>query len=211
MTELWILGILVALCVVLLVLERMGLPTTLSLNFKGDVKRETRWLAQWGQSVCTAVAVLIVWQLDPGNRRLALTIAGAVFWSSVLAFLLKRLLGRVRPGREQAGAFLGPTWKHANYRESFPSSHSACAVALSAVLALAYPQAAITFWGLAIACAGLRYILDAHWPSDVVGGIALGYAMAIVAWQTVQRTHIWPDWLPAAAGAQQAMGSLWPG
>ena len=68
--------------------------------------------------------------------------------------------------------------KHANYRESFPSSHSACAVALSAVLAAWYPQAAGTFWALAIICAALRYLLDAHWPSDVLGGCALGYAIA---------------------------------
>ena len=74
---------------------------------------------------------------------------------------------------------LGPSWKHANYRESFPSSHSACAVALSVVLAAYYPPAAVTFWVLAIACACLRYVLDAHWPSDVLGGIALGYAVAV--------------------------------
>ena len=63
--------------------------------------------------------------------------------------ILKRLIGRVRPGREDAGKFLGPTFRHANYRESFPSNHTACAVALSAMLAHLYPQAAYTFWGLA--------------------------------------------------------------
>jgi membrane-associated phospholipid phosphatase len=41
----------------------------------------------------------------------------------------------------------------------------------------------VTFWVLALLCAGLRYILDAHWPSDVLGGIALGYAVAGVAGQ----------------------------
>jgi len=39
-------------------------------------------------------------------------------------------------------------------------------------------SAAPTFWGLAIACAVLRYVLDAHWPSDVLGGSALGYGVA---------------------------------
>ena len=51
-------------------------------------------------------------------------------------------------------------------------------MALSAVLATLYPSGAATFWGLAIICALLRYLLDAHWPSDVLGGSAMGYAIA---------------------------------
>ena len=172
----------IALCAVLMVLERKGLKTTLSLHMKGDVKRETRWLAQYGQLVCTGVAALLVFQLDPRPQRgkIALVVMGAVAAASVVAMLIKRLVSRVRPGHENAGKFLGPSLKHANYTESFPSSHSASAVALSVTLATLYPGAAATFWGLALACAALRYILDAHWPSDVVGGIALGYAVAHV-------------------------------
>jgi membrane-associated phospholipid phosphatase len=174
-----------AACAALLLAERAGLKTTLELHFKGDVKRETRWLAQYGQSVCTPIAALLVYQLDPGDWRQraargTLIIAG-VLATSVLTMLLKRTLGRVRPGRENAGKFLGPTLKHANYRESFPSSHSACAVALSVLLSILYPAAAPTFWGLAVICAALRYLLDAHWPSDVLGGVALGYTLAHAA------------------------------
>jgi membrane-associated phospholipid phosphatase len=175
-------AILLAACGLLMFLERRGLKTTLELNFKGDVKRETRWLAQYGQSVCTPVAALLVYQLDPGTptQRLhrAVAVVACVGAASVVCMLLKRTLGRVRPGRENAGQFLGPSLKHANYRESFPSSHSACAVALSALLSIWYPPAAPTLWGLAIACAALRYLLDAHWPSDVLGGVALGYLAA---------------------------------
>jgi membrane-associated phospholipid phosphatase len=102
---------------------------------------------------------------------------------TIVATTLKRLLGRARPRSEYAGKFLGPSFGHANYRESFPSSHSACAVAYATVLAMAYPQAAITFWVLAILCAVLRYLMDAHWPSDVLAGIALGYWWGIVTWR----------------------------
>ena len=174
-----LLGLLAA-CAAFMVFEFRGLKTTLALNMKGDVKRETRWLAQYGQSVCTGVAALLVWQLDPSaaRGRRALTVIGAVAAASVAAMLVKRLVSRVRPGHEGAGKFLGPTLKHANRHESFPSSHSAAAMALSVTLALLYPQAAFTFWTLALACAVLRYILDAHFPSDVLGGIALGYGVA---------------------------------
>lgn len=165
---------------VMMVLERIGLPTTLALDFKGDVKRETRLLAQYGQAVCTAVVALLVWRLDdagPHHRAwMKLAIASVVV--GLVAMIVKRLLGRVRPGRENAGTFLGPSLKHANFRESFPSSHSAGAVALTVVLAILYPRGAEIFWALALICAGLRYIMDAHWPSDVLGGIALGYGAA---------------------------------
>jgi membrane-associated phospholipid phosphatase len=180
----WMLLIgLVALCAVLMVLERRGLPVVLALNMKGDLKRETRWLAQYGQLVCTIVAAVLVLQLDPRPQRgrLALLVVGAVLAASVVAMGVKRLVSRVRPNHENAGKFLGPSWKHANFKESFPSSHSACAVALSVVLAALYPNGGVTFWVLALTCAGLRYIMDAHWPSDVLGGIALGYGVACAA------------------------------
>jgi len=165
-------------CAVLMVLESRGLPTTLGLSFKGDIKRESRWLAQYGQFVCTAVAAALVWQLDPHRRAMVVPLVLAVVLSSIFATLIKRLVSRVRPGRPNAGKFLGPSWSHANFRESFPSSHSASAVALTVVLAVLYPAAAATFWVLALVCAALRYVLDSHWPSDVLGGIALGYGIA---------------------------------
>lgn len=172
-----LLGGLIGACVVLMVLERRGLRTTLALNFKGDVKRESRWAAQYGQAACTAVAVVLIWQLDPPRRPAAIQLIIASAATSIISMIVKRLLGRVRPGRPNAGQFLGPTLRHANFRESFPSSHSANAVTLTVFLTFLYPQGTIVFWALAILCATLRYLLDAHWPSDVLGGIALGYAI----------------------------------
>lgn len=181
MTWTWLIILLLA-AAVLMILEWRGLSTTLKLDMKGDVKRESRWLVQYGQSACTPVVTILVWQIDPRHGRAALTVGGAVAITAIAAMLLKRLFGRIRPERENAGKFLGPSWKHANYRESFPSSHSACAAALSGILALMYPQAAITFWCLAVACAVLRWILDAHWPSDVLAGLALGLGVAQLTW-----------------------------
>ncbi|HEX4793565.1 MAG TPA: phosphatase PAP2 family protein [Humisphaera sp.] len=178
---------LVVSCGVLMLLESRGLPTTLALKFKGDIKRESRLLAQYGQFVCTVIAALLVWQLDPPHRRGAIVLLIAVIATSFVSTLIKRLLSRVRPGRENAGKFLGPHWRHDNHRESFPSSHSACAVSLSVMLTILYPQGAATFWALALICAALRYVMDAHWPSDVLGGIALGY---VVAYASVWLIHL---------------------
>jgi membrane-associated phospholipid phosphatase len=36
---------------------------------------------------------------------------------------------------------------------------------------------------MAIICALLRYLMDAHWPSDVMAGFVLGYAVATATLQ----------------------------
>jgi membrane-associated phospholipid phosphatase len=172
---------LAVLSVIMMVLERRGLSTTLKLTMKGDVKRETRLLAQYGQLVWTFLTALLIWQLDPRWMKIGWALWTAVIGSTTVALGIKRLSGRIRPGRERAGQFTGPSLGHANYRESFPSSHSTSAIAYSVVLAAAYPHAAITFWTLGIICAFLRYVMDAHWPSDVLAGVALGYLGGLVS------------------------------
>src|SRR4051812_9907140 len=98
--NLLVLSILLIACVLMFVIERSGLGTTLDLHFKGDIKRESRWLAQYGQSVCTPVAALLVGTMDPNARLKPFMIIAAVLTASLACMLLKRTLGRVRPGRE---------------------------------------------------------------------------------------------------------------
>lgn len=169
--------ILLAASAVMMFLEIRGASVTLSLNFKGDIKRETRWLAQYGQAISSLVAALLALQLDSRKWNAALPLAIAPLATGMAGAVIKRILGRVRPGHPGAGKFMGPSFRHANWRESFPSNHSASAVAFSVVAALLYPPAAATFWTLAIGCAVIRYLMDAHWPADVLAGIAFGYAM----------------------------------
>jgi len=164
------------LTALLLVTERFGAPLTLQLSFKGDLKRESRWFAQYGQGACAMVIALLLWRLD--SRPVFIPLLLAVFLTALLAVMVKRTLGRVRPGREDAGSFMGPTIRHVSARESFPSSHTASAVAMTVVLAHFYPAATAIFWGLAVICAVLRYLMDAHWPSDITAGVALGYGVA---------------------------------
>jgi membrane-associated phospholipid phosphatase len=88
---------------------------------------------------------------------------------------VKDLVGRVRPALVPAAAHLGP---------SFPSGHSATAASFYAAAALVLGRtlglrgrqllAAIAV-GLAIAVAASRVLLDLHWLSDVIGGLALGW------------------------------------
>src|SRR5215211_3069217 len=90
--HLTVLIILLAACAVLFVLERRGVPTTLALEFKGDIKRESRWLAQYGQSVCTPVAALLVWRLDPQPQIKPVMVIACVLAASISCAILKRTL-----------------------------------------------------------------------------------------------------------------------
>ncbi len=171
----WIYVFLLVPAVIFMILELRGVNVVLELKFKGDIKREGQWLAQFGQAVATGAAAALIYAFEPNEWKKPVAVCCTVLAASLSVYVIKRLTGRVRPRRENAGKFLGPSWKHANWRESFPSSHSACAIALSVSLSILYPQAIVVFWSFGIITAVLRYLMDAHWPSDVLAGIAWGY------------------------------------
>ncbi len=95
--------------------------------------------------------------------------------TELLTLAVKDLVGRVRPALDPAAASLGP---------SFPSGHSSTSAAFYAAAALILgralqrrPRQILTGLavGIAVAVAASRVLLDVHWLSDVVGGLALGW------------------------------------
>ena len=103
-------------------------------------------------------------------------IVAVVGGEEILTTTVKQLADRVRPTFNPAAATLGP---------SFPSGHSATAAAFYAAAALllgrwrSQPTRAVLAGlavGIAIAVAASRVLLDVHWLSDVIAGLALGWA-----------------------------------
>lgn len=60
---------------------------------------------------------------------------------------------------------------------SFPSGHAAMAAAGALAGARILPRAAPVLWVLALGIAFSRVYLGVHWPSDVLSGLVLGFAI----------------------------------
>jgi undecaprenyl-diphosphatase len=129
-----------------------------------------------------AILLALLDFLRTRNRWTLLFLAVVLVGMELAQHGVKDLVGRLRPTLVAAAAQLGP---------SFPSGHSATAAAFYAAAALVVGRwlrrrsarhvviaAAV---GIAVAVAASRVLLDLHWLSDVVGGLALGWAWFALA------------------------------
>jgi undecaprenyl-diphosphatase len=115
---------------------------------------------------------------------------------------IKDLIDRARPTLNPIAETLGP---------SFPSGHSSTAASFYAALALILARRrsarvrallAGCAGALAVAVAGSRVLLDVHWLSDVIAGVALGWA-----WFAVCAIAFGGRRLRFAEPLQEAVGS----
>ncbi|MGW6393417.1 phosphatase PAP2 family protein [Streptomyces sp. NPDC055103] len=129
-----------------------------------------------------SLAVAAALALVPGRpRRAALAGVGAIAVASASANLLgKRLVRRPRPDREAARVVVG---RHVPMPDSasFPSGHTASAVAFAASVGVVMPVAAVPLGALAVAVGYSRVHTGVHYPGDVVAGSVLGVASAAVS------------------------------
>jgi membrane-associated phospholipid phosphatase len=110
------------------------------------------------------------------KASVALFLLAVVGGNAIVTTAVKDLVDRVRPSLNPIAETLGP---------SFPSGHSSHTAAFLAAAALLLGRGrgrrtrallAGVAVGLAVAVASSRVLLDEHWLSDVVAGLALGWA-----------------------------------
>jgi undecaprenyl-diphosphatase len=136
---------------------------------------DVTWMASTtGATIIVATAAVVEW-LRVRNRWIPVFLIIATLGDSLLTALVKGIVDRARPTLDPAAATLGP---------SFPSGHSSTAAAMFAAIALLAGRgrslrtralligAAV---GLAVAVACSRVLLDLHWMSDVIAGLAFGW------------------------------------
>ncbi|MBQ0878222.1 phosphatase PAP2 family protein [Streptomyces sp. RT42] len=114
-------------------------------------------------------------------RRAAVVGLGAVALTSAAANLLgKRLVRRARPDREGARVTVD-RYVPMPASASFPSGHTACAVAFATAVGVVLPVAAVPLGALAGAVGYSRVHTGVHYPGDVAAGAVLGIAGAAAA------------------------------
>jgi undecaprenyl-diphosphatase len=125
-----------------------------------------------------APAGLAAW-LYKGRKnalRVLVVAAIAVGVADQSAHYLKRWADRPRPAYAGIGAIeRAPS----GGRNGMPSSHATNISAAAAVLSVAYPAAGWAFWCVAGLVAYSRVYCGAHYPLDVLAGLALGALIGI--------------------------------
>ena len=134
----------------------------------------------------TALGVILL--VAVGHLRGALALGLSVLGTQVVVAIVKAIVSRPRPDAELS--IIDPS----GY--SFPSGHSASAVALYITLALVaasiwrprWRVAAFVAAGLLVALVGLsRIYLGAHYPTDVLAGWLTGGILVALAWRLSSR------------------------
>ena len=125
----------------------------------------------WG-----AALVLFVWRGDAAQRAWALHLLLAIAGLAAIVLVIKFLIRRQRPPGEW-GSLYRLTDPH-----SFPSGHAARAFLIAALVVAWGPSwlvPIIVVWAPLVALA--RVAVGLHFLSDVVSGVLLGLAAAVVA------------------------------
>jgi undecaprenyl-diphosphatase len=163
-----------------------------------DIPVGPRWLqesarditALGGFTVLTLVSLVsTVILLLHGRRAQALVFLATVLVAEAAASALKAFVDRPRPDLVPHHDLV--------YSASFPSGHAAMTpvvyLTLAVIVAAGEHRRALKV--LLLVCAGLlsvlvgisRVYLGVHWPTDVLGGWALGVAVALAASLVLQR------------------------
>jgi undecaprenyl-diphosphatase len=133
-----------------------------------------------------------------GRRAAASGLTAVAATSAVVNLLVKPIGRRRRPDRAEQHV---PDARKVRMpaSASFPSGHTAAAVAFASSASRALPVAGLPLHALAALVGYSRVHTGVHYPGDVIGGAVLGSAIADVTTGWINRT--WPQcqagsWLP---------------
>lgn len=138
------------------------------------------------------VALAMVWiaaLLRPGLDRISRAVLAAfvvrlgfvfvaVGLPGLVATIIKRWIGRVRPSELGPWAYQPLSWR-AEWA-SLPSGHTVTAFAALVAIGAVWPAVRPWLWIYALLIALSRVIVSAHFPSDVIAGAAFGAFGAVL-------------------------------
>lgn len=113
-------------------------------------------------------------------------LAAYVFFSvgigAIVTNVLKQLIGRSRPaGHDEVGALALDPFNFDYANASFPSGHATTVGATTLAFMLVFPRARLPIATVGLTVAFSRVMVGAHYPSDVLAGLAVGGSIAYLA------------------------------
>jgi membrane-associated phospholipid phosphatase len=119
------------------------------------------------------------------GAALATTIAA--LWSDVLVQLVYMLYVRDRPEEALGSQALLVDGGHWSHIASFPSGHMVVTTAIVVAAIAAVPWLRVPFLVYCGVIGLTRITFGAHFPLDIVAGMAFGYPVGVFAWELVLR------------------------
>lgn len=146
----------------------------------GELSQVILSLKQYGQLLGILSSLLLIFVFDVRRRGRVFVIGMMVASAGIGSGLIKTVVGRARPLEHNGKTVIQGIEKgiSASRNQSFPSGHTASAVALSYGLSTYYPQTALLVWTLAAGVAFNRWLTVLHFPTDILGGAWVGFVCA---------------------------------
>lgn len=152
---------------------------------------ETAPLPLFFQQLGQGLGALVFVVLLPGalfavrRWRSALFVLAAMVGSTLVAQLTKNLVDRPRPAADEAAGLYGPLFQVDH--GSLPSGHSVTMGFIIVAVAALIPPARRWIWWVAgvLLAAGMvwqRTLINAHWLSDTLAGLAAGAGSTLILW-----------------------------
>lgn len=164
-------------------------------DLTGPIKEYGEFITHFGQSEWILITSFVVFAIgmtaagaaEESDRRTrakgvflaqaASFVFAAVALSGIAVNVLKGIIGRPRPNmliyHDLSPFAFDPLSFSGNY-SSLPSGHSTTVAVIFTAAAFFLPRHRILFFSLAVCVAMSRIIVGAHYPSDVIAGLAFG-------------------------------------
>lgn len=144
----------------------------------------SRFASNWLPGLCALPVIAAMLALGKGWRR-SLQLA---LLSMACAWVACRLIRWGLPMPRPAQLGMGMQWIAHGASASFPSMHAAGAFALAQGINLGVGRhqrwLVVVAWLLATSVALSRVVLGVHFPSDVLAGMLVGAASAVLVWRS---------------------------
>ena len=146
------------------------------------------WLGRAFQSIETygtvliGVAAVLLWlAARPGGDRKWKIAAGSSLAAAAVALLVNRIVGTAwHRDRPFVTHHVAHVWGPHKTDASFPSDHASAATAIAVAVLLIDPLVGACFAALAALIVVGRVIIGEHYPGDVLAGVLVGTAAALL-------------------------------